>query len=421
MNVTNFACWSSQVRNAQHAGASAVIIADNECLCSERCPATSVSQLCHEAAPIVRDDGSSGDVSIPSFLMPKKEADSVKAELALNHHVYMEMRWSLPDPDERVKYDVWTVPSDPASLNFFQKFKVAAMALGSKAYFTPYMFIHDGVLSNCDALKACYNLCTNGGRYCATVPDDKLTTKISGADIVRESLRRICIWKYYGEKDGIGEKWWDYVSNFTELCNTKDHFSQEDCVKDVYKKVGIDENIATRCINDSGGLTADRNNVLLDDEISSKYARGVVVMPSAFVDGVVLRSALTVDNVFVAICARFAGGTAPKICQDCAACSNPYECIKADGVCPFLNAAAPPVVSDSSRSSFWPALLLVSGVVVVGLGVWYYKNVHMTEEKGRETKVGIPANTTYTMLTGHDFGNPDVPDDAIELQFTRSS
>lgn len=34
-------------------------------------------------------------------------------------------------------------------------------------------------------------------------PEYDINIGISGADVVRESLRRICVWKHYGENDGI--------------------------------------------------------------------------------------------------------------------------------------------------------------------------------------------------------------------------
>ena len=75
------------------------------------------------------------------------------------------------------------------------------MALGDRAYFTPHMYVYDGVRSHCKGTPTdsfCFNLCTKNGRYCATDPDNDLEKGVSGADVVTESLRRLCIWKNYG-------------------------------------------------------------------------------------------------------------------------------------------------------------------------------------------------------------------------------
>jgi hypothetical protein len=85
-----------KVRNAQRAGASGVIIADNTCLCSdEACMRDSDQTTCEMSEPIMADDGSGGDISIPSFLMFKRDADKIKDEVLQNHPVQIEMSWKL--------------------------------------------------------------------------------------------------------------------------------------------------------------------------------------------------------------------------------------------------------------------------------------------------------------------------------------
>ena len=65
-----------------------MIIADNTCLCSDQdCVSANGQDICQTAEPIMADDGSGRDISIPSFLMFKKDADDVKAELRANHMV----------------------------------------------------------------------------------------------------------------------------------------------------------------------------------------------------------------------------------------------------------------------------------------------------------------------------------------------
>lgn len=46
--------------------------------------------------------------------------------------------------------------------------------------------------------STCGSLCTNKGRYCMTDPDLDTKSGVSGADVVRESLRQKCVWITYG-------------------------------------------------------------------------------------------------------------------------------------------------------------------------------------------------------------------------------
>jgi hypothetical protein len=390
-----------KVRNAQRSGAAGVIIADNTCLCSDtQCITESQSPGCETSEPIMADDGSGSDISIPSFLMFKRDADLVKKELLDDHPVQLEMSWSLPNPDDRVEYDLWSTPSDVVSKNFLKTFRPLAKALGDRAYFTPHMYIYDGVRTHCqgkDGENFCYNLCTNNGRYCATDPDNDLDRGISGADVVKESLRRLCVWKHYGEQDGVGEIWWRYVEEFIERCNTPDFFMNEDCVLDCYKHAGVEADKINRCMQDSGGLEKDAPNAFLDLEISAQSERGVVVLPTAFVNTAAMRGQLSAQTVFHAICAGYAEGTTPGICEKCATCTDAVGCVQ-KGYCTKGPAAAAAQSGSVSTHTFATSMLLVIALFA-GAGYWHYNK---TREEMREQVRGILAE--YMPLEDHDDG-----------------
>jgi len=325
-----------KVRNAQRVGAAGVVIADNTCLCSagDQCHSDPGTD-CEEREPIMADDGSGSDISIPSFLMFKQDADLVKAEVMANHPVRLEMSWALPNPDDRVEYELWTTPTDIVSRDFQENFKEAAVALGKRAYFTPQMYIYDGIRSGCQGIDGendCYNLCTNNGRYCATDPDNDLDRGISGADVVQESLRRMCIWEKYGADDGVGEQWWDYVNEFLFRCNTEEYFSSKQCVKDAMKHSGVNPKLIDQCMEGAGGLEADVVNTSLEKQLESKDKSGVVILPAMYVNRVSIRGSLEFPVVFKAICSGYASGTIPSVCATCSGCSDQKACIS-NGYC----------------------------------------------------------------------------------------
>ncbi len=168
--------------------------------------------------------------------------------------------------------------------------------------------------------------------YCATDPDNDLDEGISGADVIKESLRRICIWKSYGLKDGIGEQWWLYSELFIEKCDNAVSFMDESCVQDIYKLAGIDASLIESCMEDSGGLQGNQKNKLLEEELTAKVQSGVVIIPAVFVNGAVIRGALSFKTVFSAVCAGFHEGTAPSVCQKCISCPEQFQCTL-DGYC----------------------------------------------------------------------------------------
>eukprot|EP00526_Cylindrotheca_closterium_P013309 CAMPEP_0113653108 /NCGR_PEP_ID=MMETSP0017_2-20120614/28389_1 /TAXON_ID=2856 /ORGANISM="Cylindrotheca closterium" /LENGTH=522 /DNA_ID=CAMNT_0000566051 /DNA_START=268 /DNA_END=1836 /DNA_ORIENTATION=- /assembly_acc=CAM_ASM_000147 len=398
-----------KVRNAQRAGAAGVIIADNVCLCTDPECKNEFSTTCETSEPIMADDGSGSDISIPSFLIFKRDADLIKTELKNNSPVQLEMSWSLPSPDDTVEYDLWTVPTDPLSKTFMQNFRPLANALGTHAQFTPHMYIYDGQRTHCignDGANYCYTLCTNNGRYCATDPDNDLDKGISGADVVKESLRRICIWKYYGEEDGVGDPWWAYVSEFTARCDTPEYFMHDDCINDAYQHAGIDADAISKCMRDSGGTEGDNDNSYLKMAISSQSERGVVVLPSAFVNNAAIRGKLSSSSIFHAICAGFAEGTEPDICNSCGRCPDAIGCVNS-GVCagtPYNPAArgaggsTPAGTVSTHTFAFWMLFVVAA---FGGVGYWHYNK---TREDMREQVRGILAE--YMPLEDQDGGNP---------------
>ena len=270
-----------KVRNAQHFGAAAVIIADDVCLCGteKSCVPRRKGDPCEPNEPIMADDGSGGDITIPSFLMFKQHADPIKDILVSDTPVRIQMSWSLPEHDDGVDYDFWFNPGDTSeTMSFLSTWKPLAQALGDHAFFTPYTFIFNGNDFGCN-IDECAGLCTNNGRYCSNYSDQD----VSGTEIVKESLRQLCIWKTYG-KDGIGEPWWRYMQEFMTRCSNEDYFSDANCVKDCMKLAKIDIATIDKCIDVSGGTDRDAPNDILQAQLDAQNGRGVLTVPSLFVN-----------------------------------------------------------------------------------------------------------------------------------------
>ena len=299
-----------------------MIVADNTCLCNDaECISHSDNAPCAPGEAIVADDGSGGDISIPTMLMFKSDADAIKEVVRSNQVVQMQMSWSLSSHDDRAEYQLWTTPTDVVARDFLLSFKDVAVALGNRAYFTPQMSLLDGKKMGCAEINNdhCAGLCTNYGRYCASEPAD---SSISGAEVVEETLRRLCIWRAYGDANGIGIEWWDYVGAFDRNCSGPEKFMDEECIKGAYVAANIDDGLISRCMRDSGGLTEDVNNALLDMTFMAQVASGIYTIPSVVVDSVQLRGRVDSRSTFEAICEGFTTSAQPEVCERCLSRSN---------------------------------------------------------------------------------------------------
>lgn len=88
------------------------------------------------------------NISIPAVLIEKRLGDSLKQVLASSELVNLNLDWreSLPHPDERVEYELWTNSNDIcetkcyAQAEFKSSFKGVAQLLEKGGYtkFTPH-------------------------------------------------------------------------------------------------------------------------------------------------------------------------------------------------------------------------------------------------------------------------------------------
>ena len=150
---------------------------------------------------------------------------------------------------------------------------------------------------------------------------------ISGADVIKESLRRDCIWKIYGQENGIGTEWWDYVNEFMLKCDKEENFTNDSCANDCFTHSGVDQAKVEECMKSSGGLTGNTTNTILELELYAKYTTGVNFYPVAYVNSIAVLESLDFATVFNTICASFVQGFKPGVCQKCAMSTDEFNCV----------------------------------------------------------------------------------------------
>ena len=378
--------FATQVRNAQNLGFAAALIADQQCVCGRpNCRPLYPGQACQsspDAAGETNSRGMSSHIHIPSMWIHKEDGDAMKDAVVQNEVVRIEMGFPMPHPDDQVEYSFWTIPSHREGMDFLQHFSKVANALQGRARLTPHVSLVDGIALGCrsrgeeEGVNVCSSWkCVNQGRYCATAGRD-FTDWISGASVVQESLRRICIWDHYGAADGLGAEWWAYMEAFLSQCHSPHGFDSAECIDRVYEASGIDKHVVEACMEDSGGSDPDRDqpNSKLDLQIQQQKEQGVAIVPSAFVNGVQLQGAMTTVNVFEAICAGFAHKeTMPSVCNECWQCSTSETlglCAEGRGTCGPQGVFRP--ASGVSMTTLVGTLMLLS-LVFGAFGYTYHK------------------------------------------------
>lgn len=319
--------------NAQALGAKGVVVADHTCSCDDvdagKCTADDMYGC--ELNPVsMADDGNGETVSIPTVMVRKQDGDVVRVELESGSHVNVELHYNTPQLYDTVPLEIYQSSYEPPSdttegyyiettADFMKKWKDVAANFGDKLAFTPRFDVVNGTDYWCydpssDELY-CGDLCTNRGLYCAPDPDGMHDVGLSGADLVEEALRQMCVWEHYKATGGYGEVFYEYVVGINEECVDTDKFNKPGCFQTVMSKLGVDASVVSACMRDSGGIAAlGGPNGKLDTQVHRISEDNIWSTPAFKAGGTVFTTAVTVVNVLDAVCSKFKPGTEPAVC-----------------------------------------------------------------------------------------------------------
>jgi len=185
-------------------------------------------------------------------------------------------------------------------------------------------------LYGCDGEQgnACGNQCVSSGRYCAVDPEHNLTDGISGAEVVRENLRQVCIWRNVNST-GHPQLWWKYINQFQKQCSEVNNFGYE-CSKTVMSGLGVSVDIINQCVEASGGTNNQSStaNTLIDKELAARKEMGVYLLPSMIAENVPFvgsmncpaPASLTECAALNFICSGYPQSAVPDVCHSADGC-----------------------------------------------------------------------------------------------------
>jgi len=340
-----------KVRNAQDAGAQAVIIVDNV--------SEDVDSL------IMTDNGSSGNLSIPSFLISKKDGDAIKQYLkdpATRPHVVLQLRFELVQSPSLVNMVLWMSAGDSKIQAFLHDFAPFADRFTTEELsFSPrYSTItcwHCALGNFTEDLADCLS----GGRYCALDPDG--AGPLSGRDVLLEDLRQICIFQE-ATKQETYSLWFDYMSEHYSSCSDL----SESCSLKAMGKVGLISSKITSCVQKSylGPKPEIDDNRLLSEEQMFSYQFPLIFTPAIFLNLVLYRGDIEATEVSVAVCSSYKVPPSPCVIED-----------------PWGPASA------STRISLWKLLVLMGFLAFLVVGVLAAYRLWMRREMEQEMQVQV--------------------------------
>lgn len=364
----------SKARRAQALGAAGLILVNSHCLCHENC---TEEKHCEESLPYLWDDGSGSTIGIPTMMIGKGQGLHMQAALRKQETVLVEMAWHMPQMEHNVSMALWYMPTHEPTEEFLANFSSLALVLKDHLEFHPFPYILDGTKLQCHdhadhPTSACYEMCTNKGRYCSVTHRG-----IKGKDVVVESLRRMCVWKHHSTG------FWEYINHFQNLCQSMDYFSNPKCIKDVFEHIpNIKEHDIEECMKDSGDVEADDTNSLLAE--AAAYSSHVVETPTLLINWLPMKWPLHTKSVFESFCMGFATGKAPHVCYKCGSCGDPVACASRSPMhCNPEDGQTPEPSKGSSgggkkkKGGFWKFMLVV--FILTGIGGYVYYKKYMED------------------------------------------
>lgn len=387
--------FEEKVFNAQQAGAVAVLIADTYVLCgdknAESCTADCggcggagipAGSNCECFLPYMGDDHTRA-VSIPSFLVSKNAADYITACTQGNapstcptHSVVtVTLKWPLP-LQEVAQISMWSTPDNDLAGPIREELSSCFEPLAGFVNFTGRAFVYDGQDWGClSPDQPCGNQCAYGGRYCSPDPDGDLEAGHTGADIVQENLRQICLFNLTGSsaRPDHGYPYWQYVNAFYDNCLGEASWSS--CSQILHQQLGISFLDTANCVASSN--LADGSNTRLQAEMTARENYLILTLPTFVVNEHVLRGLPTAVSLLSAVCNSLY--TKPEVCLCAQVTSDWLEVCATQGINAVPAADGGRKKASSSMAAWAVALIALLIIAVFGVvvgGVIAYRRAH---------------------------------------------
>ncbi|TYZ69034.1 hypothetical protein PybrP1_008460 [[Pythium] brassicae (nom. inval.)] len=301
--------FADKVRHAQDAAAAGVVVFN-----SERDDDSG-------ALAAMADDGSAGDIRIPSVLIRRRDALELLGLLQTARTTIVMLNREeraathAAQRDFVVDVALWSSSrSPPAMRSFVKTFAVVARAIDAEddekarvrrtIRFTPYFDVFEGSAWGCNAgastlsnnsassnnAHPCDKLCLYNSRFCAFDPERDSTVGLDGKDVLEEDVRQLCVAQYAREATTRGDNalFLDYAAAFNDQCSPPGDVSRtsgfnDACSRQVLATLGIPAAAVAKCVREQG-------EALLAAQIAAKREFGVFAVPQFAVNGEPLRA-----------------------------------------------------------------------------------------------------------------------------------
>ena len=345
----------TKARNSQNAGAQMLIVINNN------------NDDIHDL--IMSDDGTGGDIYIPSALISLSDGnkifDFLKKKKFGKISVEVDFNFEENEENEEIQIEFFFSSHEEKAYDFIQNISNILNEFNNdKISFIPRYVTHKSPKFNKENPVKIEN-CFSKGKYCYF---PKWSNNVAKAnEILIEDLRQKCIFNLYNKR--YSYYYFDYMEDFYKECFNGKFNSI--CSNKILKNIGIKVKEIENCISDSFGMKKyndinfDNENVIFEDEYSTITNYGLTNFPSVTINTVPIEGIIKIEKLIIALC--YMSYNKPEFCF--------LEINKNNGI--------------SFGYWFFIILLLIVFVIIV-IGLFYFcKNYITTRVHQRVYSEGI--------------------------------
>lgn len=295
----------TKVRNVEKAGGHVALIIDNT--------DENVETV------VMADDGRGREITIPGVLISKKDGQLLIDYLAENsdniNKVRLEVDFVMEHANNTVKYDIYTTSDNEVVYKLINDFYYYQKQIFDLTNLTVHYITYENPLYISFAHKSNpeFENCLGLGKYCNN--PGKFGTN-DGREIVFESIKQKCVYKYAYEETGQKSLYWEYMIEFYRSClNIPEPTFTKECSMISSKTVGIPTEKINQCIYDSfiasefeKKLLNFENyfqNSLLNTDSAERFKYLISMIPTITINGRTFWGTWAASNLFEAVCAGF--------------------------------------------------------------------------------------------------------------------
>lgn len=324
----------TKARNAQQAGASMLILINND---------TGII----ENEKIGEGNFLGKNIKIPIGLISLTEGRIIENHFKYNSDSVITVEVDIKSKEKTIiDFKFFFSSSEKKAYQLLGNITQYLNKFGEQINFIPIYVSHQSPNYDENNQKRELN-CISLGKYCYFPKETTITQ--DGQRILFESLRQKCMYEY-NKKENLNA-YFEYIKNFKEYCMIEGFPKfNERCSKEILEKMGYLENYFEKCIAKSFNVNdlnspsyIDNDNKYFNKDYKEILKNELTTFPAVVINDKALNGLITENKVIISLC---------------------NAVIEKPDFCPFFTGLTDEHVKNVTKKKTWVKVLIISIIII---------------------------------------------------------